>query len=409
MSGRLTILPKKTYCPWKPENIERVLRDERLERERIDKESANAAKHKQQRLQYDGSSRIDGVKRGDIKSNEESNKEKGHINLFPEAKEAELRLTQGPSSTQQTNNNNGIKIDESGVAPIPLGGNESINRKVGNVPFYMRSTIATASTSIGKTTGTTSNVNREEKYKNTNNSFRLGTKRSTNNNNYTNTTNNIDAITNKLMQDQYIQREDNRKRNMDPMNRFYVDANSTSTIRGSGIGNMESAYANGSANGITGSSGLVNRGNRTSEPTNNNDKKIRSSLDEEDVKGEKYKRKKKKRRKRSYSSDSSTSSSSSSVDRDRHKKKRRKHKSKKKKRSSSHRDHHKHHHHEKRRRHDKNNTNVELEELRRRRHAREANERERLNNTRGDASSSFDGSTIHTKDTRYYDGSIGFH
>lgn len=31
--GRLVILPKKSYCPWKPENVERVLRDERLEKE----------------------------------------------------------------------------------------------------------------------------------------------------------------------------------------------------------------------------------------------------------------------------------------------------------------------------------------------------------------------------------------
>ena len=30
------ILPKKTYCPWRPENVERVLRDERLERERLE-------------------------------------------------------------------------------------------------------------------------------------------------------------------------------------------------------------------------------------------------------------------------------------------------------------------------------------------------------------------------------------
>ena len=29
MSGRLIILPKKSYCPWAPQNIERVLRDEK--------------------------------------------------------------------------------------------------------------------------------------------------------------------------------------------------------------------------------------------------------------------------------------------------------------------------------------------------------------------------------------------
>jgi len=402
MSGRLTILPKKTYCPWKPENIERVLRDERLERERIEKESSDVAKHKQQqRLQHDRSRRDgngDDIKSSDI---EESSKERGHINLFPEAKQAELQLTHTTSlSNQQQHTNNNGKLDESGVAPIPLGGNESINRKVGNVPFYMRSsTTATSTSAIGSSTGTTTSTNNEEKYINTNNSFRLGTKRSTKNN-YTNN-NNTDAITTKIMQDQYIQREDYRKRNMDPMNRFYADVKPSTTIRSKGVGGtgrMEGVYANGSANGSTSRSGLVdsNRGDTSSKPRGNNDKKRRSSVDED----KKHKKKKKKRRKRSYSS-SDSSTTSSSVDR--HKKKR-KHKSKKKKHSSSHRDHHHHRHNN-----SKSDNKTELEELRRRRHAREVNEHERLSNSRGDASSSFDGSTMQSKDTRCYDGSNGFH
>jgi len=389
MSGRLTILPKKTYCPWKPENIERVLRDERLERERIEKESVANTRHKQQqRLQH---------REGrDANSNEESNNnEKGHINLFPEAKEAELRLTHTSSlSNQQQHTTNNGKVDESGVEPIPLGGNESINRKIGNVPFYMRSSttaVSSTTTTSNKINGNSSN-NGEEKYINTNNSFRLGTKRSTNN--YpNNTNNNTDAITNKLMQDQYIQREDYRKRNMDPMNRFYAD----SSARGS-VGRMEGVYANGSGNGITGKSGLVdnNRGDASFKPRDNND--TRQSLHEDTTKDKKHK-KKKKRKKRSYSTDNSTSSSS--VERDRHKKKRRKHKSKKRKHSTSH--HHRDWHEKSR------NNKTELDELRRRRHARESNERERLNNSRGDASSSFDASTIQTKDTRCYDGNNGFH
>mmetsp|Transcript_15861 Transcript_15861/g.18426 ORF Transcript_15861/g.18426 Transcript_15861/m.18426 type:complete len:305 (-) Transcript_15861:47-961(-) len=35
MSGRLILLPKKSYTPWNPQNVERVERDERLHRERI--------------------------------------------------------------------------------------------------------------------------------------------------------------------------------------------------------------------------------------------------------------------------------------------------------------------------------------------------------------------------------------
>lgn len=46
MSGRLVILPKKTYCPWNPENVERVLRDERRERER--QEDKAKAQHQQE-------------------------------------------------------------------------------------------------------------------------------------------------------------------------------------------------------------------------------------------------------------------------------------------------------------------------------------------------------------------------
>lgn len=38
MSGRLIILPKKSYTPWNPQNTERVQRDERLHKERLEKE-----------------------------------------------------------------------------------------------------------------------------------------------------------------------------------------------------------------------------------------------------------------------------------------------------------------------------------------------------------------------------------
>ena len=37
MSGRLIITTKKSYCPWSSSNVEKVLHDERLERERSDR------------------------------------------------------------------------------------------------------------------------------------------------------------------------------------------------------------------------------------------------------------------------------------------------------------------------------------------------------------------------------------
>jgi hypothetical protein len=67
MSGRLTILPKKTYCPWKPENVERVLRDERLDRQ--DRERQQARLH-----QEESRARWRALK-GDCKNEE-------HFNLF---------------------------------------------------------------------------------------------------------------------------------------------------------------------------------------------------------------------------------------------------------------------------------------------------------------------------------------
>jgi hypothetical protein len=40
MSGRLIILPKKSYCPWNKSNVERVLRDERQHAEAQEREES---------------------------------------------------------------------------------------------------------------------------------------------------------------------------------------------------------------------------------------------------------------------------------------------------------------------------------------------------------------------------------
>ena len=44
MSGRLVILPKKTYTPWNPQNVERVMKDERLHKERVEREEEERRK-----------------------------------------------------------------------------------------------------------------------------------------------------------------------------------------------------------------------------------------------------------------------------------------------------------------------------------------------------------------------------
>jgi hypothetical protein len=43
MSGRLVILPKKSYCPWNPKNVARVDRDEREHQEKLDRQQQQKA------------------------------------------------------------------------------------------------------------------------------------------------------------------------------------------------------------------------------------------------------------------------------------------------------------------------------------------------------------------------------
>ena len=126
MSGRLVILPKKTYCPWRPENVERVLRDERLERERLEGEERERREGERRRRARRAEAE-DGGGAAACAGGEDG----GHVNLFPEARDAELRLVQGKKAREDTMRNNGIM-------PVPLGGDESTKRRSGAVPFYMR-------------------------------------------------------------------------------------------------------------------------------------------------------------------------------------------------------------------------------------------------------------------------------
>ena len=77
MSGRLIILPKKSYCPWNPENVERVLRDEREHAEKIEQE---AKKQKE----AESRKRLNALKNG---GSDEASLQ--HVNLFQKEEEEE--------------------------------------------------------------------------------------------------------------------------------------------------------------------------------------------------------------------------------------------------------------------------------------------------------------------------------
>jgi hypothetical protein len=100
MSGRLIITGKKSYTPWNKKNVERVLRDERVAKER---EIAEA----EQRRQREGERRISTMKR--LRSDDESHpnigEEEGftsglkHVNLF-EDEEAAQRCASSKNDTK---------------------------------------------------------------------------------------------------------------------------------------------------------------------------------------------------------------------------------------------------------------------------------------------------------------------
>ena len=110
MSGRLILLPKKSYTPWNRENVERVLRDERLERERL--------QNKQEKSDLDASKRrIDALKRQKRVSQNNTNanesirdrNEKKHYNLFEKEEQKMLEEISIPKKNEM----NKCRLDDS--------------------------------------------------------------------------------------------------------------------------------------------------------------------------------------------------------------------------------------------------------------------------------------------------------
>ena len=122
MSGRLIILPKKSYCPWNPQNVERVLRDERRHAEAQEQAAAREeTAQAQQRLDT-----IKGKKNTNMQRNianedpveEESQSEGGRFSLFAQEEQAAARLTSATTSTSEQKN---AKSSSDGIQPLYLG------------------------------------------------------------------------------------------------------------------------------------------------------------------------------------------------------------------------------------------------------------------------------------------------
>jgi hypothetical protein len=144
MSGRLVILPKKSYCPWKPENIERILRDERLESDRQEKESRLCRlvaenNHTTSRLcklrqlkQLESTTSKDTTKfpHLDGDSNlQDFYKTRKHVNLF---QKEEDECASGCISEESKPKNDAV-----GIMPVMFGQSE-LQARGDNLPFYLR-------------------------------------------------------------------------------------------------------------------------------------------------------------------------------------------------------------------------------------------------------------------------------
>ena len=141
MSGRLIILPKKNYCPWNPQNLERVLRDERLEKERIERQTQQEEKRiKEEKIRNKkfqknaavGQKEVDAeCSEGSKGSNSEQQQQ--HVNLF-EKEELESQRDTTVQSTTSTRDDTA----NAGIMPIYLTDRISQECKKQEVPFYIK-------------------------------------------------------------------------------------------------------------------------------------------------------------------------------------------------------------------------------------------------------------------------------
>ena len=88
MSGRLKILGKKSYCPWKADNLARVRRDEKEQRERQQQEQEREETAVRE-------------KRWDTLGQQSSARAQSHVNLFEKEEQDAVLLKTAPEKSQK--------------------------------------------------------------------------------------------------------------------------------------------------------------------------------------------------------------------------------------------------------------------------------------------------------------------
>jgi hypothetical protein len=128
MSGRLIILPKKSYCPWNSKNVERVLRDEREHAEATEQ----AAKEGEKASSLD---RLQALKKRKLEQSSSGEnavvqRNPQHINLFAHEEEEHQRRV----DTALLDPSRKLQMQQHGVVPLYLG--QSVNEDA----FYLQKT-----------------------------------------------------------------------------------------------------------------------------------------------------------------------------------------------------------------------------------------------------------------------------
>ena len=142
MSGRLIISGKKTYTPWNADNIERVLRDERIEKERVEtEERLSRDKKNKMRIQsmkirkYGNDDTGQGCQ---LHGASQAAKKSQHINLFQD-EEKEMLKTAG---LRRENKNDQTKRDNNvGIMPVYLCKRNKKEDEAASQTFYRRKDI----------------------------------------------------------------------------------------------------------------------------------------------------------------------------------------------------------------------------------------------------------------------------
>ena len=137
MSGRLIITNKKSYTPWNAKNTERVLRDQRIERERAEKEELKAEeKRNRERILFMKKQKYGEHLCAATETAEEDKQAESlrHVNLFEEEEKNQMQNILG--SKEQ-------KVCK-GIMPVFLSNSKQADQDDERRNFYQRRNVLSA-------------------------------------------------------------------------------------------------------------------------------------------------------------------------------------------------------------------------------------------------------------------------